>query len=523
MPFLRLKSLEQKGRVFLLDGLAEEKTFVIGRDPNAEIPILDSGASRRHAEVYRVGEMYFIRDLRSKNGTFLNDEQIKEELLQVGDKIKIGTAVFIYEESLEEQARIVMDDIEFAGPEAESKFTETMAFRLRSSERNGIETLGEMKAVSDTNYKIVREAQRDFAGKLHHLFDLARIFEKDVSPETIIQETLMHIAQSVEAECAIFFVKTEDARLIPRGVYKKKEEDVPKVSRSIIRQAVQSGKAILTTDAGLDSRFNQSKSIIAQGIKSVMCVPLTAREKQTGILYLTSSSESGPFSDVDLEFASIVGLQAGIALDTLQAKEAVRKKFLQSLSVLISLTEERDPKLHGHSVRVTNYAAAIANQLKLSYLDRYFLQSAAILHDVGKLTFFASPPRNEDEERKFYLEHPHRGVEVIKQVESTHTIQPGILQHHEYIDGSGFPNGLKGDEISLQAKIICVANEFDKFSFEPGKVPTQQDSQHALQELCKLSGKKLDVAVVDALVIAHKGGSLFREVPLFQDIYQAPK
>ena len=93
MPNLRVKLGNQKGQIFEF----QEKPIVVGRDPGEGIAFLDASASRRHAEFFQVGEMCFVRDLGSKNGTFVNDQKVDEELLKEGDKIRVGETVLVFE------------------------------------------------------------------------------------------------------------------------------------------------------------------------------------------------------------------------------------------------------------------------------------------------------------------------------------------------------------------------------------------------------------------------------------------
>src|SRR4029453_998777 len=94
MAILRVKAGPYKGKVFDIS----EENLVIGRDVTDGVQILDQGVSRRHAEVIRIGEMYFIKDLESRNGTFVNDKQISEELLRIGDQIRIGNSLLVFED-----------------------------------------------------------------------------------------------------------------------------------------------------------------------------------------------------------------------------------------------------------------------------------------------------------------------------------------------------------------------------------------------------------------------------------------
>ena len=113
MSVIRVKNGPDKGKTIEVG----PESITIGRDATETLQVLDQGASRRHAEIFKIGEMVFIRDLNSKNGTFVNDERIHETLLQIGDKIKIGTTVLVFDEGMaggEEEG----DGIEFSGMES---------------------------------------------------------------------------------------------------------------------------------------------------------------------------------------------------------------------------------------------------------------------------------------------------------------------------------------------------------------------------------------------------------------------
>ena len=94
MPTIRIKTGANAGQVFEVG----EAPLIVGRDDRAEIQVLDQGISRRHAEVFRMGEMYFIRDLDSRNGTFVNEERVKEELLRDGDEVRIGSTILVFDD-----------------------------------------------------------------------------------------------------------------------------------------------------------------------------------------------------------------------------------------------------------------------------------------------------------------------------------------------------------------------------------------------------------------------------------------
>src|SRR3990167_9537950 len=94
MPYIRVKTGPNKGKIFEV----KDAVITIGRDDNQTIQILDQGVSRQHSEIFRIGEMCFIRDLHSTNGTFVNDQRVTEELLRSGDQVLIGSTLLVFED-----------------------------------------------------------------------------------------------------------------------------------------------------------------------------------------------------------------------------------------------------------------------------------------------------------------------------------------------------------------------------------------------------------------------------------------
>jgi pSer/pThr/pTyr-binding forkhead associated (FHA) protein len=108
MPYIRVKSGPNKGRVFEI----KDAVITIGRDDNQTLQVLDQGVSRAHSEIFRIGEMCFIRDLNSTNGTFVNNTRITEEVLKTDDELLIGTTILLFEDKTLEPAALSSDVFE---------------------------------------------------------------------------------------------------------------------------------------------------------------------------------------------------------------------------------------------------------------------------------------------------------------------------------------------------------------------------------------------------------------------------
>jgi HD-GYP domain-containing protein (c-di-GMP phosphodiesterase class II) len=132
---------------------------------------------------------------------------------------------------------------------------------------------------------------------------------------------------------------------------------------------------------------------------------------------------------------------------------------------LVALTEEKDPFLRGHAQRVCGLAVAIASFLGIRDTSLETIRVAALLHDVGKLDLpddvLQKPAELTAEEFAVMQEHPERGFEIVSSAPALKNAAAGVRSHHERLDGSGYPDGLEGDEIPLEARIVAVADVWD--------------------------------------------------------------
>ncbi|WP_421382332.1 HD-GYP domain-containing protein [Bacillus salacetis] len=182
---------------------------------------------------------------------------------------------------------------------------------------------------------------------------------------------------------------------------------------------------------------------------------------------------------------------------------------ITSLMDVVKQVEQKDRYTFNHSDRVANYAVKIAKKLRVNVEQLENLNVASYLHDIGKINvpeeILNKPGRLTDEEFDIIKKHPGDGAEMIKGT-YYEEIYPIIEQHHERLNGTGYPNRLKGDEISLEARIIAVSDTFDAMT-EDRAYRKAFDAQFALDELKKLSGTHYDPEVVRAFeeVLVEEG------------------
>ncbi|MCX8053241.1 MAG: diguanylate cyclase [Armatimonadetes bacterium] len=176
--------------------------------------------------------------------------------------------------------------------------------------------------------------------------------------------------------------------------------------------------------------------------------------------------------------------------------------MLQAIDALVAAIDAKDPFMAGHSKRVTSLALAISDNLEISSDERWALELAAKLHDIGKIGLPDSALNKQspltDEEWRAMREHPALGSRIVGAIDELSYVSNIIRHHHERLDGSGYPDGLKGEAIPYLAQIIAVADAYEAMTSERA-YRSPLSPQEAIEELRLHAGSYYDTAIVEAL------------------------
>ncbi len=179
----------------------------------------------------------------------------------------------------------------------------------------------------------------------------------------------------------------------------------------------------------------------------------------------------------------------------------LEKSFRGTIFTMSKIVETRDPYTSGHQMRTAKLARAIARHIGLSEDQTQAVFLSAVVHDIGKISipqeFLSKPGKLNDLEMQLIKAHPKVSYQVLQGIEFPWPIADIVLQHHEHLDGSGYPEGLKGDEICLEARILCVADVVEAMSSDRPYRP-KLGEKLALKELILNRGVLYDPDIVDA-------------------------
>jgi HD-GYP domain-containing protein (c-di-GMP phosphodiesterase class II) len=497
MAVLRVKSGMNTGKIFDISA----ETLVLGRDVSEgdkSVQVLDQGVSRKHAEIFRIGEMFFIRDLESRNGTFVNDESISEVVLRIGDQIRIGNTVLIFEDRgsrLLDSRHVMVDDAAVKAGQANP--SATIQFRLTK-------TIGGKERPPSPN----RESRN-----LEALVGISHIIAEEKDLSRILSRAAELIGTTLDADNALIFSLKppgngdSEFELLARFDRSSDVEDVG-VSRSIIRDCLEYNRSVLTSDAGLDSRFNAMASVVMRGIKSVICVPIASLGKSLGVLYIANGRRAEAFTAEDLELASAVGIQLGITMQLLRMVHNSDQFFRNSIRTLVAAIDMRDPARKGNAQRVATYCMAMAKELGWNTGGIRNAWLAGMLHEIG-----AIPLSEQDRDARFLTQTKKNfyAKELLKEIAGLEDVLPAVVQQSERWDGSGAPEGKRGEEITPLARVLGLACEFDELLLHGGANGKEMSVKEALLKVKDSADRLFDRSTVNALLIAYRNGILFNQ------------
>ena len=237
--------------------------------------------------------------------------------------------------------------------------------------------------------------------------------------------------------------------------------------------------------------------------ETILCAPLVYRDRVSGIMTLSKiESDHEDFSKEDLDLVFNLATQTAIALENSKLNHDIEKTYFETVSALAIAVDAKDKYSRGHLDRVSDYSLMIGKRLGLDEEDLNTLRDAARLHDLGKIgipdEILKKDSGLNDEEWVIMRRHPEIGESIIKPVRSLQHLCDVVRHHHEKLDGTGYPDRLKGEEISPLTRILSVADVYDALTTERPYRPRK--SKGAAISILRSMKDHLDQDIVNILV-----------------------
>ncbi len=420
----------------------------IGRLPDQDVQLDDGSVSRRHAEVVLDPEGWFVRDLGSANGTYLNEARIGRTAQRVrqGDVIKIGD-FRLQVDRLAEPARAVP---------VGSRVVHVQATARRTWNQ----------AVDDVGAPAGRSAQENTAllRLMREGYTLSHAGTVDAGLQKLLDEAISYFGAQ---RGGILFPAQPGGPLVVRCVSVCAGRPTPMraISRTPAARAFAGRESVLFRDVQAAAELAAADSVARGGVASVVCAVIRSRDQAFGVFHLDRGHHQDPFTEADLYAADSLAAALAVGVEREQMAERQQELLVQTVTALAQAVEMRDVYTGGHTSRVTAYALLLAEEADLPDGERQLLRAAAALHDIGKIAIddhiLRKAGRLTDTEFDQMRTHVTRGAEILETVPALSWALPVVRSHHERWDGLGYPDGLKGEDIPLAARVVAVADAFD--------------------------------------------------------------
>lgn len=357
--------------------------------------------------------------------------------------------------------------------------------------------------------------------QLGALMGVGHAINSSLGLERVLEEVMDTLISLMRAERGFLMLRETNGELsvrMARGIAQiKLDEEIIKVSNTIVRKVVASGESILTTNAQQDPRFENQVSVAAYQLRSILCAPLKIKNDLIGVIYVDNRAHAGIFRQSDLALINAFADQAAVAIDNARLFEDLKKTNFQleaanmeleiayeaTLNGWVRALDMRDKETEGHTRRVTTLTERLARSMGMDDDTMVHVTRGALLHDIGKMAIpdgiLLKPGQLTDDEWKLIQKHPVYAYEMLSPIEFLRPALDIPYCHHEKWDGTGYPRGLMGEDIPFAARIFPVIDVWDALtSNRPYRKSLPQDE---VRERIKAdSGKHFDPYVVDAFM-----------------------
>ncbi|MBN2318516.1 MAG: SpoIIE family protein phosphatase [Acidobacteria bacterium] len=337
MPVLLVSPQNGEASVITLS----DKKIQIGRTWGNDIVLADHFSSSRHAVIFPSGKGYAVRDLGSKNGTFLNGNQIHEEvLLNRGDEILIGSTRITFEHEFEHRVSMVEDADFFSISSTVIQVDDILKdFPLAGPEKTQVEAPGFQRVQRDQNLSAVLTEVSQ-----------ALIFNMELSK--LLDYIMDLVTQAIPMGRGILMLK-EHEELVPKvvrvhGTSLRAQNIV--VSRSILRTALEKNSAILISDVQSDKKLSDQESIVAGQVRSAMCVPLWNNREIVGLIYSDRDALFGKFSQEDLKLLTVLANLAALKIENTRLFEESLEKDRMEQELMMAQRIQRNFMPQGETI-----------------------------------------------------------------------------------------------------------------------------------------------------------------------------
>jgi HD-GYP domain-containing protein (c-di-GMP phosphodiesterase class II) len=344
-----------------------------------------------------------------------------------------------------------------------------------------------------------------------NLFEIGGRLAGTLDVQTVLERALENAESVCQAETSSIWELDEERQELFFRVVRGKAAGairnlrVP-VGEGLVGSVARSGVPEMVNDVASDPRWRGDSALFQT--RAILTVPLVAEGRVIGVMQLLNPVERDRFTEGDLRRMILFAGILAHPLQNARLHTAQQRQFFTMVTALAETLDKRDPYTGGHVRRVVAYSLLLGFQMMLSREEMRDLWLASTLHDIGKIAtpdrILGKPSPLDRDEVEIMKRHPLDGAAIVQHLANDNVLK-GVRNHHERVDGKGYPDGLSGDQLPPVARIIAVADTYDAMTtsrpYRAGLPP-----ERAVQEILSSVGTQLCPSVVEAFHSLYQSG-----------------
>jgi len=361
------------------------------------------------------------------------------------------------------------------------------------------------KPGDDGNRDLLERVNQQLYEKIKHISLLSYIAEsiERLNDNTELLDWVLQTLNELTGamEITVGFIEENDSFAVRRGMGVPRSLRIPIKGTSM--EKARERRTYYQVAPGEESPYGSFALA-----SSLLSIPIMIREETIGFLNLSRKPDGSAFTEDETRLVLSLTEKMATKFENNALYESLYSNFIDTLKALVTTIEARDSYTKTHSERVTRYALEIAEEIGLSAEETDAIKFACYLHDIGKIgirdTVLLKPGGLTPEEFMDIRNHPAIGDNIVRSLSFLPLEREIIRHHHERWDGTGYPDGLRGIEIPLLARVVAVADTYDALT---SSRPYRESRAHkdAMDELTTWSGRQFDPEIVDAFLRTRTG------------------
>ncbi len=341
-----------------------------------------------------------------------------------------------------------------------------------------------------------------------NLYELSEAVNRSLDLENVLRVMADTVLKELGADVVSVFLEEPaeyETQIIEQFIYPDsvgaEADGYGSINQEKLYQAFKNKPYLILSSAQLKRYFKTLPE--KKGLSSLLTVPLRIKDQIVGVVCVYSYRRNYRFSEGQAKLLIILADRAAQAIENARLYQNLRRTFRETIEGLVSALEAKDKYTSGHSRRVTEYALLIAQAIGLPQEEQEKIEWAGLLHDIGKigirLEALNKPGKITKQEHEMFKDHTTMGKQILEQIHFLQEIVPLVYHHHEWYDGSGYPTGIKAEQIPLGARILAIADAYDAMTSDRPyrKALTQEE---AIKELRRCSGTQFDPNLVEVFI-----------------------